>query len=385
MATAILSSIYVCALENDSISFRYSGHLIIRSTINDTTKCNVIYDTGGADLFGVDSVFLKHSNWVPLKLGSALAGGGAGKKTIPIILDQTKVRFGNIKETYDIVPIFQLRDIVDCHIDGIWGIKNIANHPFEINFEHSFLKQHKTRKPCVDSYKRLPIKYEDNRILVQAETSVGGTIIKGWYLMDTGGDGSVVFTAHTAKEYKLDALSGRRYIIDISQFGIGDKEQEALVEMMSDRIVIGTDTIREESINYTPEGTGAFSDRNYLGVIGNAVWSKFNIIIDAKKGMLYLQRFKADTPEGTTYDYNFRNRTDICPGWIVSSLTRGGDAVGAGIELGDIITSVNGRPVTEYSWEEEDNIMDITQQTLELIGKDGKTKQVTLEAKERWK
>lgn len=154
--------------------------------------------------------------------------------------------------------------------------------------------------------------------------------------------------------------------------------------MLSDRIVIGKDTIYNTPVSYIPEGTGAFGDKPYLGVISNTYLSNFNIIIDVKNHTLYLHRFKETKPLKPTYDYEFQNRTDIEKGWIVRSLTRDGDAVGAGMELGDIITAINGKSVSEYTWDEEYNIDYIPNQIIDITGTDGKNKQIILDAKKRW-
>lgn len=170
----------------------------------------------------------------------------------------------------------------------------------------------------------------------------------------------------------------------MAQLGIGDKEKEWYVDMMSDRIVIGEDTIRKESVSYFPEGAGAFSDRPYLGVIGNDIWSKYNLIIDAKNKLLWLRRYKPDSLQQPIHDFGFRNRTDICRGWVVSRLTRESDAVKAGMELGDTIIAVNGRNVTDYSWEEEYDIDNLPKLQLDIVGADGSEKHITLESKEWW-
>ena len=383
-ALCFLVSQQVIAQKIVSIPFIYRGHLHIPSTINDSVNCNVIYDTGAADMYGVDSVFLEHSGWHPDKIGNATASGGAGSTKVRVIWNKSKVNIGNIEDYYDIVPIFKLRDVVNCHVDGIWGIKNVADYPFEINFEHSYLKQYKTGTPSLDGYQKLPIRYENYRIMLPAETRIGGTVVKGWFLMDTGSGGTVDFTAKTVQNYQLESIPGKRYINDWTQFGIGDKEQEWDVSIMSEIIVIGNDTIHKEPVTYIPEGTGAFNDMPYLGVIGNTIWSKYNLIIDIKNNSLWLRRFKPDSPQRPIYDFWFRNRTDICRGWIVSYLTRDGDAVNAGMELGDTIIAVNGKNVTEYSWEEEYNIDNLPNIVLDVIGVDGKERQISLESKERW-
>lgn len=185
---------------------------------------------------------------------------------------------------------------------------------------------------------------------------VGGTEIKGWYLMDTGSGSSVDFTAQTTQDFRLDTISGKRHLWDVCQMGLGD----------------------------IPEGTGAFGDRYYVGVIGNAIWSKYNLIIDAKHNTLYLRRFEADSAMRLTYDYDFRNRTDIDAGWLVSSLYRDGNAANAGMALGDTIKAINGHPVTDYSWEEEYNLYYVPRMVLDIVGVDGQEKRIALEAKEMW-
>jgi S1-C subfamily serine protease len=154
--------------------------------------------------------------------------------------------------------------------------------------------------------------------------------------------------------------------------------------MQSQRIVIGTDTTSNEVISYLPDGTGAFGNMNYIGIIGNGMLSKFNLIIDIVHSALYLKRFKEDQPPVPNYDFGFRNRTDIGRGWIVSSLTRDGDAARAGLQLNDRIIAINGRPVEDYTWEEEYRLNRLPQITLDVIGPDDESKQITLSPALRW-
>ena len=54
------------------------------------------------------------------------------------------------------------------------------------------------------------------------------------------------------------------------------------------------------------------------------------------------------------------------------------------MELGDTIIAVNGQCVSEYSWDEEDNLHDSPKQILTIATAKGQEKQITLEAKEQW-
>ncbi len=141
------------------------------------------------------------------------------------------------------------------------------------------------------------------------------------------------------------------------------------------------------TVEYIPNGEGAFGDRPYLGAIGNQVWSEFNLIIDTQQNILYLHRFAPEDPASrqSLYDYGFRNRTDIGQGWKVSQLHRDGHAAQAGLHLGDIITAVNGHPVTDYTWEEEYDLFTRPYHELDFTDSSGQPHHIRLEAKEREK
>ena len=73
------------------------------------------------------------------------------------------------------------------------------------------------------------------------------------------------------------------------------------------------------------------------------------------------------------------DRTDICDGWIVNGLYKGGIAEQAGIEIGDIIIAINNRPVKEITWEEQRKGLGLKVETVYTVKKkDGKTVSYTL-------
>ena len=384
---AVLSTLLVVpcfATVGDSISFKYTGHINFPSLINHTIPCNLIFDTGGADIFGVDSVFLAQSGWKPAKLVTAMAKGAAGYEKVKVIADGTNVKLGYLESTYEIVPVFHLRDIVDGHVDGLIGIRDIETNPFEINFEHSYMCRHRSLPVDVSTYMCVPIIYQNNKVLLNATVKIGDVMVKGLYQMDTGDGGTIDFTAETAEKFHFDSMQRKKVITDISNFGIGSKKVETVVDMQCDHIVIGEDTIENRSISYMPEGVGAFGKRDWVGVIGNGIWSKYNIVLDIRHQRIYIRRFKKDIRNPMVYDYGFRNRTDICDGWIVSSLERGGDAAKAGMELGDTVVTVNGKLAKDLTWDEEEAVGESPVQALTLRGVSGNMKHIELKAKQRW-
>ena len=70
---ALATTVGLAQEKCDSIPFIYHGHIYIPVVINDSVECNAIYDTGAANMFGVDSVFLSHSAWKPQKIAHGVS------------------------------------------------------------------------------------------------------------------------------------------------------------------------------------------------------------------------------------------------------------------------------------------------------------------------
>ena len=77
IALAVLWSWATLAWGNDSIPFLCRSHLFVPACINNEYQANVIFDTGGSDLFGVDSVYFSASAWHPQKIGRAKMANAA--------------------------------------------------------------------------------------------------------------------------------------------------------------------------------------------------------------------------------------------------------------------------------------------------------------------
>lgn len=71
IALAVLWSWTAVAWGNDSIPFLYRSHLYLPACINNEHQANVIFDTGAASIFGIDSVYFSASDWHPQDMGRA--------------------------------------------------------------------------------------------------------------------------------------------------------------------------------------------------------------------------------------------------------------------------------------------------------------------------
>lgn len=109
------------------------------------------------------------------------------------------------------------------------------------------------------------------------------------------------------------------------------------------------------SASYNTRGALAGSDK-YVGIIGNPILCHYDLIIDYVHKKLFAR--KNNNPDDDCFissreQMSYIDRTDICDGWVINSLYDNGIAQRAGFERGDIILSINGRPVKDITWNEQ--------------------------------
>ncbi len=161
--------------------------------------------------------------------------------------------------------------------------------------------------------------------------------------------------------------------------GIGGGSEEVTIRAAK---FFMADTLENLVIDYSLNEKGALSsDRPYIGIIGNEIWSLYDIVLDPVSSSVWVKR---NENQGTYAQSSVTHmatvdRTDICGGWIVNGLYKGGVAEQAGIEIGDIIVAINNRPVKEITWEEQRKGLELQGETTYTVQKpDGQIVSYTL-------
>ena len=136
-----------------------------------------------------------------------------------------------------------------------------------------------------------------------------------------------------------------------------------------------TDTLENLVIYYSLNEKGTLSfDKPYIGIIGNEIWSLYDIVIDPTSSSVWVKRNNDNgtyTQSSVTH-MSYIDRTDICDGWIVNGLYKEGIAEQAGIEIGDIIIAINNRPVKEITLEEQRKGLGLKGETVYTVKKKGR-------------
>lgn len=345
------------SIPNDAIKFIFDGHLCFQATLNDTIPVNLVYDTG-ADFLYLDEDYLElnHLQNAFGRKGKAKMGGAGNSNpiSVDIFRDPVKIRCGELDYENRITPVIKLREILGRHIDGLLGNTHLLQSPLEINFSRSYIKRMAEPIPAgfYDDYHKLEARFDDNRIDVKARLVIDSeNIVEGWFRLDLGCGSAVILTNETASSLHLSDVPKARFSNQAG--GVGGASDDVVLRASEFTM---TDKFENVVIDCSLNEKGALSkNRPYKGLIGNEIWSLYDMILDPVNENVWVKR---NNEEGTyskssTTHMAVVDRTDICDGWIVNGLYEGGIAEQNGFEIGDVILAINGRPVKEISWEEQ--------------------------------
>lgn len=345
------------ALPDGALPFIFDSHLYLQATLNDTVHASIIYDTG-ADFLYLDKDFLElnHLQEAFGRKGTARMGGAGNSdpQRVDIFIDPIKIRCGELDYQNKITPIIGLRDILGRYIDGLLGNTHLLQAPLMINFSESYILPLKEPLPAdlLAGYRKLEARFEENRINVKACLQIdSANVVEGWFRMDIGSGSTVSLTHETTSTLHLDPVPKAYFTTQAGGVGGGAEE----VTIRAARFCMA-DTLENLVMDCSLNEKGALSfDRPYLGIIGNEIWSLYDIVLDPVNASVWVKRNqdKGTYSQSSTTHMAIVDRTDIGDGWIVNGLYKGGIAEQAGMEIGDTIIAINGRPVKEISWEEQ--------------------------------
>lgn len=376
------TNIVFAELPEKAIPFILDSHVYIQGEIADTIPVSLIYDTG-ADRLYMDKDYMDLSSFgkLPFRKGQAKMGGAGndGVQSVPIILDAVPLKFGDVMYSEPIIPIINLREILGRHLDGMIGNNALFDKALMINYTDGYLLPSENITPAMlDGYTKLPAHFNDNRIDIECELKIDSIqSIKGTFRLDLGCGSTIILT--NAARNSIDLSGKPQANCYYSNMGVGGDGTDVNFRADSFKFL---DELHNVVVSASYNTEGSLSDRAHLGIIGNDILCHYDLIIDAPNSTLYARRnsnVDNSYQQSSKIQMGYLDRTDITDGWIVSSIYEGGIAEQAGFEIGDIILSINGRPVKDISWEEQRKGLGLKGQTIyEVRKKNGEIVSYTL-------
>jgi hypothetical protein len=333
-------------LPQGAIPISYIGHIYIFGVV-DSAKGNFVFDTGANNLY-FDSTFFYENGLKCNNLAKAkLPGAGNEVQDISVIIDTVKFSFKDNLYQTTLVPIFQLKPILGDFSDGIIGFDYFSDSVLAINYEHEYIQIF----PRIDSfdiagYTKIGLQRINDRFLIPLCISINDTLkINGSFLLDFGSGGSITFTSFSTRTFNLDEVIKSKVRFDTEYGGVGGNSASYLFRANS--FEIGGYTLPEVIMDFSLDTSGAMSSNRYLGILGNDIFERFDIIIDFSCNNFYIKpNSKFNNPfEFSRLGFSYVDRSKTLKSWVVTGLYQNSNAERAGLNIDDLIIAVNGTSI----------------------------------------
>lgn len=324
-----------------AVEMKYNRHLYFKVMLRDSIPARMIFDTGSSNLL-IDSTFYASTFGEGKNLRRAMLGGaGNGHELTTLDANGWSYSVGDESCTEQIAIVTNLRKILGDGADGLFGLPFMRGKRVEFNYAGGYVRFLSADEVIGDDFTAIQCKKLDNieRIIIPLSVTLNdGYTLNGNFLMDTGMPDELSLNSTTANRLKSEGhlADARRMRYEVG--GIGGSRVDNYLK--TKQITIGGKSINDIRITYSENEQGAMADSRYEGLVGNALFARFDVIIDFVNWVIYLRPNKNfDKPQPNFYSMAFTPNGDH---WKVNALLEGGNAERAGLRQGDRIEAING-------------------------------------------
>lgn len=323
-----------------AVEMKYNRHAYFKVMLRDSIPARMIFDTGSNNLL-IDSTFYASTFGEGKNLGRAMLGGaGNGHELTTLDASGWSYSVGKESHTEQMAIIMNLRKILGDGADGLFGLPFMHGKRVEFNYAGGYMRFLVAEEKIGEDFTAIQCKRLDNieRIIIPLSVTFSdGYTLDGNFLMDTGMPDELSLNSATANRLKAEGhiANARRMKFEVG--GIGGSRTDNY--LTTKQITIGGKSINNIRITYSENEKGSLADSRYNGLVGNALFARFDVIIDFVNWVIYLRPNKNfDKPQPNFYSMAFTPNGDH---WKVNALLEGGNAERAGLRQGDRIEAIN--------------------------------------------
>jgi len=326
----------------------HNNFIVVQVIINNSLPLKFIFDTGAEHTILSKNIFADALGLTydrPIRL----IGADLNQELVAHVTSNVKLKIGDaIAPSQDLLVLsddyFMLDEYVGIEIHGIVGADLFRNLILKIDYKRNsiYIQRTSSFRPPKRKWKEVPVSINKNKPYILAQAILGGKKTDIKLLIDTGASLSLLLHTNSSENIQLpdNIIQGSvgRGLGGILEGYLGRVNRLEFGGLFFNNIITNyqdiSDAISLESI----------SDRN--GIFGNALISRFNIIINYPKEKLYLlphwrynKGFKYDR-SGLELIVSGKELNTI----TVYNLIKESPASEAGFKKGDKILSVNEIP-----------------------------------------
>ena len=339
-------------LPKNAIPMIYADYIHITGSVNGKEGIFLI-DTGADNLY-LDTLFYAAGNFTFKNLlNYRIEGIGTGYQDIIIIQDTVDFSFGRYRYRTTFVPVMKLKPIGGDFIDGLLGTAYFSNSVLEINYAREYIQIYNSIDEAdINGYNLVPLKNSDHSYTALVEVTINNTTLSGDFLIDLANPSSSL-TSLAAYENNLHDKIERKAKFYNAYGGVGG--ESAGYEFISQSVSIANYSLSNAILGYSTDTAGMLEEGDYLGMLGNNILDRFDLIFDFPNNNLYVRPGeKFDEPFiFNRLGFGYVDRCETLGGWIVTGLYEGSRAEQLGLRVDDKIISINDTPAKDIPYEEQ--------------------------------
>ncbi|MDE2465746.1 MAG: aspartyl protease family protein [Alphaproteobacteria bacterium] len=298
-----------------------------------------IFDTGGVNLLTPPT-----AKTLGLEVTGAMQANGAGKGHMQAGLTTVKsLRIGAATITnqpFIVLPLNAMSDVEGVDETGMIGFETFRRFVTRIDYGRHLIELIKPSafNPATAGT-AIPIRFNGNTIEVEARYDG----ITGNFTVDTGNRGNLDLNTPFVSKNDLRAKA-QKGIETATGWGIGGPTFGFV--MHGAPLDIGPIRIARPVVTLSTDKAGAMADPTVAGNIGAGILKRFIVTLDYGHARMYLKPVTTKVADLDTFDESGMWINDAPNGFVVVYVTGGGPAQKAGIQKGDVIVAVDGRPAS---------------------------------------
>jgi hypothetical protein len=318
-----------------SLPFRFlNNHIYAQVAVNGKGPFTFIVDTGGHCLISPGLV-----SELGLKIVGAAPMSGAGEKTSSTGFTHVDdIALGSLHMRDQLgfaAPIYD-PSIEGIRVDGMVGFELFRRFAVQIDYgRHVITFTDPTRFDPKDAGTAIPFVFYDHL------PSVRGLVddLPARFDIDTGSRAEVDITSPFVAANNLRSRFSKG-VSAVTGWGVGGPSHSYVVRLPS--LTLGSVRVDNPVVGLSQDKGGSISDPNYEGNVGSGFLKRFVVTFDYAHQVMYLKPVEPPQVDAGQFDRAgmwINSRSD---GYLVTDVSAQGPAARAGIQVGDVITQLDG-------------------------------------------
>lgn len=331
------------------ITVRFSNYdnlVVVEAVINDTIPVRLLLDTGVEGIIITDRGIVTHFEGKCIR-NFKLTAPGTNDELSACITGPVKLNMGKLNPLFSNLVLlsedyFSLDEYIGSKVHGLIGMSKFRNLIVTTDYDQNMLKfQLPDRYHPPYRSEIIPISILNGKPHMNARVELdNGDISDYWLMIDSGANHPLLLEVDKLGNYKpeksIDAIIGR---------GLGGNLHGSFARV--GWLMLGNfrldDVITSFAENYTSEVISLRMNRD--GTLGSGALGRFKVTFDYLNNRMILEKGKKFH---VPYEYNMTGMSFRSYGlgfnlFEVSEVIPGSPSAEAGIKVGDVLISLNGK------------------------------------------